>query len=414
MRLSASSGATIDLDQVDLADPSLYSDGDPHAVWRILRDRDPVRWQSVPGRGGFWSVTRYADSRRVMLDHRTFSSTGGVFLNLLGQGEPAQGQQFASADPPRHTQMRSPVQHRMTAAAFAPHLEATRDAVGEMLADGLDGRPFDLAAALAPLPMVALGPLLGIPRADWPQLMRLVMMSVAEEDPDYRLPEGAQATLDRARRELFAYLIDLLLAQVRRPQDNVISALRTVVVDGRPLRPGSIVANVYSILLGAAAAIPHVPVAALLEPATTRHFRECGEDPDAVGPLVEEALRWSAPAQHFMRIATRPTTLGPANVLAGQAVVVWLGSANRDGRAFERASEFDSRRTPNHHLAFGFGRHYCVGNNIARLVLREVFRAVFDRFSGVEPAGDVEHIRSTWLAGFKRAPVVATPRRAGR
>lgn len=415
MRLSPPDLAIpVDPDSVDLGDPKLYSDGMPHAVWRVLRDRDPVRWQPVPGRGGFWSVTRYADATQVMLDHVTFSSTGGVFLSLLGRSEPAQGQQFASSDPPRHGKLRSPLQPRMTPQAVTQHLESVRQDVRDMLDVGMDGAPFDLATALAPLPMVALGPLLGIPRADWPRLLRLVLMSVAEEDPDYQLAGGADATLLAAHRELFSYLLDLVLKQLRAPRDNLIGVLTTMEVDGQPLRPGAVVANAYSIVLGAAAAIPHVPAAAVLELCRQDRYAQCAARPEVVPTLVEEALRWSAPAQHFMRIATRPVRIGDVDVQRGQAVVVWLGAANRDAAAFPDPDVFDPWRNPNRHLAFGAGRHYCFGNGIARMALAVVFEELFRRFSDLRLAGQVEHIRSTWLAGYKRVPLTATPRRDAR
>lgn len=415
MRLSPPDTATpVDPDSVDLADPKLYGDGKPHSVWRVLREREPVRWQPVPGRGGFWSVTRYAHATQVMLDHETFSSTGGVFLNLLGRSEPAQGEQFASSDPPRHGKLRSPLQHRMTPAAVAQHVESIRQDVRDMLDAGTDREPFDLATALAPLPMVVLGPLLGIPRADWPRVSRLVLMSVAEEDPDYQLPDGAEATLGTARRELFSYLLNLVLRHLRAPRDNLISVLTTMEVDGQPLRPGAVVANMYSIVLGAAAAIPHVPAAAVLELCRQGRYPECATRPDVIPTLTEEALRWSAPAQHFMRMVTRPVRIAEVDVEPGQAVVVWLGAANRDAAAFPDPDAFDPWRTPNQHLAFGAGRHYCFGNSIARLALAVVFEELFARFSDIRLAGEVDHIRSTWLAGYKRVPLDVTPRRDTR
>ncbi|GAB3800556.1 cytochrome P450 [Micromonospora zhanjiangensis] len=411
MRLSyAAAAVPDDLSTVDLADPRLYEQGEPHAVWRALRERDPVHRQPVPGRGSFWAITRYADAQQVMLDHDTFSSTSGVFLNLLGRAEPARGQQFASSDPPRHTQLRAPMQHRVSAAGAARHLADMRGEIRAMLDVGLGGGTFDLIEAFAPLPMVALGPLLGIPPADWPALLRLAMMSVAEEDPDYMLPAGPEATLERAHRELFGYLTDLVVRRLRQPRDDLIGIMSGLRTDDGPLRPGAIVANAYSIVLGAAAAIPHVPAAAMRELARADLYGRLADRPDALETLVEEALRWATPAQHFMRVATRAVRVGGVLVEPGDAVVVWLGSANRDVAAFESPDEFDPWRSPNRHLAFGAGRHYCFGNHFARLALRILFAEMFARYAAIEPSGAPTHVRSTWLAGFKRFPVTVTPR----
>jgi cytochrome P450 len=395
---------------VDLADPGLYSDGEPHAIWQLLRERDPVHWQPVAGRGGFWAITRYAEAQRVMTDHATFSSTGGVFLNLLGRSEPASGEQFASTDPPRHGPIRAPLQHELTAAAVGRHVESLRRDIAAMFDEGAATASFDFAAAMAPLPLTVLGPLLGIPAADWPRLARLVMMSVAEEDPDFQLREGPEATLRVARRDLFVYLLDLLLGRRRAPRDDLVGVMTGMTIDGRPMRPGAIVANAYSLLVGAAAAIPHVPAAALIEMTRLGRYADWASRPDLVPGVVEEALRWSAPAQHFMRFTTRPTRLGPVDLMAGEAVVVWLGAVNRDPAMFVAPQVFDVRRDPNRHLGFGAGRHYCIGANIARLALRIVFQELFARFASVELAGEVTHIRSTWLAGFKSVPVVVARR----
>jgi cytochrome P450 len=414
MRLLApETGDPPDLAALDLADPGLYGDGEPHAVWRALRESDPVRWQPVPGRGGFWSVTRYAHARQVMMNHVTYSSSGGVFLNLLGRSEPASGEQFASTDPPRHGWIRGPLQHEMSAAAVARHVESLRCDVASMLDEAKNG-PVDLMRAMANLPLAILGPLMGIPAGDWPRLARLVTMSVAEEDPDVQLPAGPEATLEQAHRELFGYLFDLVKAHLRAPRGDLIDVLMTMEIDGRRLRPGAVVANAYSIILGAGAAIPHVPAAALLELIRLNRYQECARRPDLIPELIEEALRWSTPAQHFMRIATRPARLGGVDIARGEAVVVWLGSANRDPAAFIDPDVFDPRRDPNRHLGFGAGRHYCIGNGIARLALRLVFQEMFSRFASFEPAGEVTHIRSTWLAGFKSVPVIATSRPSRR
>lgn len=412
MRLSPPSGTPPAPADIDLSDARLYSDGEPHAAWRVLRESDPVSWQPVPGRGGFWSVTRYADAQRVMLDHATFSSTSGVFLNLLGRSEPASGQQFASTDPPRHGRIRGPLSRRMTPSAVARHVESLRADVASMLDTGGVGETFDLVAAFASLPLAVLGPLLGIPAGDWPRLARLILMSVAEEDPDVMLPGGPEQTLEQSHRELFGYLVDLVLQHQKTPRDDLIDVLIGMIVDGERLRPGAVVANVYSIVLGAGAAIPHVPVAAVLEFDRTGSYAHYARRPELIPGLVEEALRWSTPAQHFMRVATRPVTLGGTWIDRGDAVVVWLGSANRDPAAFPLPNHFDAEREPNRHLAFGAGRHYCIGNNIARMALQLVFKEMFARFAELVPTGEPSHIRSTWLAGFKSAPVVASLRSA--
>lgn len=400
----------VDADLVDLADPRLFAHGEPHEVWQALRAHRPVRWQPVDGRAGFWAVTRHADAERVLTDHAGFTSTRGVFLNVLGRDEPARDLQFSASDPPRHGELRRPVQREMTARAVRRHAESLRADVARMLAPALDGGPVDFAALTSTLPMAILGPLFGIPAEDWARLARLVGMSVAEEDPAYQLPEGVEATLQRAHRELFAYLLNLVQAHRRRPRGDLVDVLASMTVGGRRLSPGAVVANCYSLLLGASAAIPHVPNAALLELSRSGRYAEWARQPDLLGSGIEEAIRWAAPARHFLRCATRDTRLGDVTIAAGDAVVVWISSANRDERVFVDPHRFDVRRTPNRHLSFGDGHHYCIGAPLARLALRVFFSELFRRFASFEPAGEVEYVRSAWLAGIRRLPLIATPR----
>ncbi|MEV6367153.1 cytochrome P450 [Micromonospora musae] len=391
-------GHTRPPNRFDLADPDLYGAGNPHELWRTLRRRDPVRWQPVEGRSGFWAVTRYPDARTVLNDHARFTSTGGVMLNMLGRPEPAQNQQFAASDPPRHSLIRGPLHHQMTTRAVARHAPAIRSFVREMLrpADGV----LDFAELTATLPLAFLGPLMGIPAADWPDLARWVVMSVAEHDPDVMLPDGPSVTLDRGHRQLFAYLLNLVLDHRRRPRGDLVDVLGSM-----PLRPGAVVANCYSLLLGGSAAIPHVPRAALAELIRVGRYEHWARQPERIDRAVEEALRFTSPAGHFMRLATRDTTVGDVPIAAGDAVVVWLGSANRDEAVFADADTLTLDRHPNRHLAFGDGRHYCLGAAVARLTLRIFFEELFATFVSFEPVGDVEHVRSNWLGGIKRMPV---------
>lgn len=412
MRLDRPSGsADIDLDRVNLADARLYGEGEPHAVWEVLRERQPVRWQPVAGKPGFWAVTSYAAAERVLTDHRAFTSTRGVMLNMLGREEPASDKQFAATDPPRHGLIRRPLQREMTVRAVQRHAEALRAHIVAALEPARDGSPFDLAQVTATLPLAMLGPLMGIPAGDWPRLARLVAMSVAEDDPDYRLPEGTEATLQRAHRELFGYLLNLVLRHRRHPRGDLVDVLADMTVQGEPLTAGAVVANCYSLLLGGSASMPHVPTATLLGLTRSGGYADWAGHPELLTSGVEEALRWTSPAQHFLRCATRDTRLCDVRIAEGDSVVVWVGSANRDAKVFPDPHTFDIRRTPNRHLSFGDGPHYCLGAGIARLALRTFFAEFFARFSSVELAGEVEHVRSTWLAGIKRLPVVAVPRR---
>jgi len=409
----------------DLADPGLLASDRRFAVWDWLRRHDPVRWQPVTGAGdarGFWSVTRYSDVDRILADHAAFTSERGTLLNLLGRPDPAAGHQLAATDPPRHDRMRAPVQRAMGAACARRYAAGVRDGVRRLLAEGTGAGEFDAVPVLSKLPLVVVGPLLGLPAADWPELARLAAMCAAEDDPDYQLPGGVAATLQRGHRELFAYFSTVVRQRSRTPGEDVVSLLLTMDVDGERQRPGAVVANCYSLLLGATVTLPHVPAAALAHLAGTAGYAGWAERPDLLDSGVEEALRWATPGSHFMRVARRPVELswtGPAGtrtvrVEPGEAVVAWLGAANRDPAVFARPDEFDPARSPNRHLAFGSGRHYCLGSHLARLALKAFFAELFATFVTVTPAGRPVRVRSTFLSGFKRLPLTGQPRRRER
>jgi cytochrome P450 len=401
----------IDLDAVDLTDPRLYSEGDAHSVWRALRRRDPVRWCPAGEGTGFWSVSRFAECDRVLRDHACFTSQHGTLLTLLGQDDPAGGRQMAATDPPGHTRIREPVQRALALSSIARYEGRIRDEVRSLLAPAAAGEVVDFGAAMMALPMAITGTIMGLPRPDWPDLVRLTTMSIAPDDPEYALAAGPAATLEVAHRELFAYFYDAITQRRRALGDDLVSTMVTMDVGGQRLGPGEILANCYSLLLGANVTTPCVPATVMLELAGTPALADWMDHPELVVSGVEEALRWASPAVHFMRHAVRETELGGKTIRPGDAVVAWLASANRDASVFADPYVFDIRRRPNRHIAFGAGPHYCVGHTVARVSLRLLFDELLSGFSGITLAGKPEHLCSNFVSGVKHLPLIATARR---
>jgi cytochrome P450 len=389
----------------DLADPGLFAAGGQHDAWRWLRENDPVHRHEQ----GFWSVTRYADVDRVLRDHTCFTSERGTLLNLLGRPDPAGGRQLAATDPPDHDRMRAPLQRVMgarSAESYGPSITAT---IRDLLAPGRDGGAFDLADAVRGLPLALIGPLLELPRADWPRLLTLVMAASAEDDPDYQIDGDAVRTLRRAHRELFAYFLQLVRERARTPGEDLVSLMLSDA--GGPMDPGGAVANCYSLLLGASVTLPDVVNSTVYELAGRRAYRGWADRPELLPSGVEEALRWASPGSHFMRHTTRQVRLSGVEIPAGEPVVAWIGSANRDAAVFAEPDTFDPARTPNRHLAFSSGHHYCIGSHLARLTLRLFFAELFATFADIAVVGEPVRVRSTFLTGFKKLIISGTPRR---
>ncbi|WNV85481.1 cytochrome P450 [Umezawaea sp. Da 62-37] len=411
--IDVTGGDTIDLDSVDLVDPRMYSHGDPHPIWAEMRRREPVRWHPVGSDLGFWSVTTFEAGSWVLRDHETFTSQRGTLLNLLGKDDPAGGQQMAATDPPRHTRMREPLQRALTIKSVERSGDQIRAQVSRLLEPAKSGEPFDLADAVTKLPMAVTGMLMGLPEEDWPRLTELTLMSIAPDDPEFNGGVETHMALQRAHRELFAYFAEIVRARQKSPGgDDLISLLLSMDVDDRKMGLGEVLANCYSLLLGANVTTPYVPTAALDAIIGTPVLHEVLESANTgtIATTVEEALRWASPANHFMRHAVRDVELGGRQVRSGDAVVVWLGSANRDETAFEDPFTFNPRRKPNRHIAFGVGGHYCVGHTVARVTLRALFDEITSTFSDIDRAGEVEHLSSNFVAGIKHMPVIAKVR----
>ncbi|MEU9948329.1 cytochrome P450 [Streptomyces sp. NPDC047939] len=401
---------SIDLDAVDLTDSVLYGEGDPHSVWNAMRHRDPVRWQQVDDTLGFWSVTKFEDADLVLRDHTSFTSQRGTMLFLLGKEDPARGRQMAATDPPRHTRMRVPMQRALTNKQVEKYQGAVTGEVQRLLAPAFTGEPFDFAEAMMRLPMATAGTMMALPREDWSRLTELTTMSVAPDDPEFAGTGGSNSTLQAAHRELFAYFHDILRERRDNLGDDLISLLLGMEIDGRALETGAILSNCYSLILGANVTTPFVPTGALAAVIGTPVWDDWRSSPKLLNTGVDEALRWASPANHFMRYALHDIEIRGKKIRAGDAVVVWLGSANRDADIFDRPFEFDIHRKPNRHMAFGSGAHYCVGHTVARMSLKVLFTELFTNFEAFEFAGEPQHLHSNFVAGIKHMPLIATVR----
>lgn len=392
-----------------LADPVFYTDLDFRAVWAGMRDEDHLEWTQTDERNGFWSVVKYADVDRVLRDPQNFTSERGTLLNILGMEDPAGGRQIAATDPPRHTVMRARLQKALAIKSIEQQQDMIRRLVREVIDPLADGGVFDFAEAMLALPVAVGGESMGLPRADWPRLGHLLVSSIAADDPAYRTAGGTQATLDAAHRELFAYFQDIYRERRRNVGDDLVSVLITTEVDGRTMTPGEVMSNCYSVLLGAVVTTPHSPNYLMTERIGDGTLDRWQADLSATPTAVEEALRLASPVSHFMRYAVHDVEVRGTRIKAGQAVVSWLGAANRDRDVFPDPETFDLRRRPNKHLAFGIGPHYCVGHTVARVTLRILFNELLSRFTAFEPAGEPQRLHSNFISGYRHLPITAKP-----
>lgn len=406
MRITVpSSGARIPLGQINLADTDLYTKADAHLVWQTLRAECPVFWQKRANGQGFWAVSRHADVRRVLAEHKTFSSQSGTAIAMLDGPDPAAGLMMQATDPPRHRHFREHLSKPFTPRALDEHAEYIRTFVRNAIAPLRDGAVVDIAKSFSPLPMAVCANMMDLPASDVDPLTRLAYASLAPDDPRYRKPGATEPTAAHAHFEIVAYFANRLAERKKNPKDDLISHLITVEVGGRRMNDQELLANCLSLLLGAVVTTTHVITATLIA-LTEAHGGE-GRWPDRTSTqaMIEEALRWSSPVTHFMRRARHDTEICGQKINEGDAVTAWIASANRDESVFPRAYELDFDRVPNRHIAFGAGPHICLGRNLARLMLWHSFEQLITSIESFELADVPVHLVSNEIAGVVSLPV---------
>lgn len=404
--------ARIPLSQVDLYDPTTFTDGDPHLIWQTLRDESPVFWQQLADGRGFWSVTKYDDCCHVLADHKAFTSARGAILKMLGTHDPAGGHQMAVSDPPRHTHLRRPLQQMLTPQALEASTPKIRQAIENLMAPLGETDVWDLGAAMCALPMLVSGVLMGLPEKDYDFLVHRGLMTVAPDDRDYQVNGSVEETLHQAHHDLFAYFADEVRWRRRRlshaelSSRDLIGRMMTMRVEGSPLTDGEIVSNCYSMLLGANVNTGHVVSASVLQLLEDpEQYTLWAKDESLLKSGIREALRWSSPVVHFLRYAVHDVEIRGQKIRAGDGVVAWLPSANRDEEVFERPFQFDVRRHPNREIAFGYGPHRCIGAPAAQVSLVIAFQEFFSRVAEFELAGQVKHLCSNFTGGIKNLPL---------
>ena len=398
---------------IDFTDLDNFADGFPHHLFVVHRREAPVFWHeptpNTPDGEGFWSVAGYAETLGVLRDPDTYSSvTGGdrPYGGTLLQDLSIAGQVLNMMDDPRHAQIR-----RLVSSGLTPRMirrvEDDLRARARGLLDRIEpGVEFDfLIDVAAELPMQMICILLGVPESE-----RHWLFEAIEPSFDFggaRKGEITRLSVEEAGSRIYQYGTELIAAKRAAPGDDMLSVVANAVRD--PLSDVELY-MFFSLLFSAGAETTRNAVAGGLL-ALSRHpdqYRLLRADPALLTTAVEEMVRWTSPSPSKRRTATRDTTLGGHQIRAGQKVLVWEGSANRDESVFARPDDFDAGRKPNPHLGFGQGVHYCLGANLARLELRVLYEELLARFGTVDVAA-LEWTRSNRHTGMRHLYVVLNP-----
>jgi cytochrome P450 len=387
-----------------LIDPELHATGDPHALWRWMRAHQPVYWHDPGALPGFWSLTRYEDVRAVCRDPGTFSSEQGIVLRPESHGkDPGGGRTLALTDPPRHRQLRAVVADWFTTRSVRSLEDSMRGVVRSVITRAVEAGGCDFVTDVAArLPLYVICHLMGVPEEDREKLFQLASVAFGTADP------VAQSA---AHQEIMQYFVELMYQRMEEPADDLVSALVNSPVDGELLPEDDILLNCDNLLVGGTENVRLATsggMLALLE--HPEQWQRLAADPGLLPTAVEEILRWTSSANVVMRVATAPTVIEGQRIEAGDRLMLWIPSANRDERVFTDPDRFDPARRPNRHLALGAGEHFCLGSLLARTEMRVLFRELLDMAVRVEQTGPAVPVRSIVVNGLESLPVRIVPR----
>jgi cytochrome P450 len=383
-----------------------------HTKLALLRKHDPVHLVNAPDHYPFWLLTKNADIFEI-------EAKSNIFLNeprpILANAEADDHTRnngnmlrtLIHMDEPDHAEYR-----KVAADWFLPKNLARLDArMSELAKQSVDkmadlGGKCDFSRDIAlQYPLQVILAILGLPETDYQRMLMLTQEMFGNADPD--LQRGTTIEdLTQVINDFFIYFSELSASRKSTPTHDLASTIANGEVYDKPL--GDVEMISYYIITATAghdttsAAIAGGMLSLLQNPDQLKRLQD---DMSLLPTAVDEMIRWVSPVTHFMRTATEDYTIRNTTIKAGESVLLSYPSGNRDEDTFTDPFKFDVGRTPNRHLAFGFGIHYCLGAMLARMEMRTFFNELIPRIKTMELAGDYAHIHTTFVGGLKRLPV---------
>ncbi len=406
-----------DLSDIQLLDPDVYVRGQPHDQWARLRAQQPVffheRWHAYPPH---WAITKYNDIVYVSRNPTLFISGLGITAGNdphHPEEDAGLGTMMITSDPPRHVRLRRLVNKGFTPRAIGELESHVRRIVTRIL-DNVQGKgecDFVLEVSSI-LPLAVICDMMGVPEPDWPRMFDLTNRTLGAEDPEYQV-EGVDAnqTGYLARMEMFQYFAKMVAERQYQKKEDLVTTLVDSDIDGEKLTDEEILFFCFLLIVAGNETTRNATTGGLLALFDHPEQRERLQNDRSLLPTaIEEILRWTSPVTHMSRTATQDTEVGGQLIRTNEKLVMWYPSANRDEAIFPNPFRFDEPRTPNEHIAFGIGEHFCLGASLARLELRVMFEELLQRLPDIQPAGPPERLRSNFIGGIKHLPVRFTAR----
>lgn len=412
------------MSSINLANPDVFAHGAPWSIFEELRKNEPIHWsEEEKPNSGFYSVTRFHDIVKVLRDAETFTSERFTNLEEVDAEQEEARRSLLETDGNRHRALRRLLQGQFTPQAVAKYETFLRGITATTLDNAFVKGSFDFVQEVAAdFPIQVLAKLLDVPESDTGHLIDWGNRMIGFDDPEHadvliNDPESEKYRLvpfkSPAALEVFAYGDEL--ARQRRGKDGVdlVSVMvNSPMSDGVALTERDFHTNFLLLVVAGNETtrhtISHTMNNLINNPDQLALLQE---RPDLIPWAVEEFLRYASPVYHFRRTATKDVELNGVHIKAGQKVVPWFASGNRDETMFENPNSFDVTRNPNEHMTFGRGGpHMCLGNALARIELRVMFEDLIGRVDRVERTGDIDYLRSNFVHGIKRMPVKVTLR----
>ena len=384
-------------DDIDLVSGDFWG-RNPHDAFTWMRANAPVYWD-----GRAWGIANHADIKAVSKDAATFSSAQGI--------RPDAGAipMMIDMDDPEHLRRRKLVSKGFTPGKIREREDEIRqvcdDIIDRVSEKGECDFVWDIAA---PLPLIMIGNDLGVAPEDRDQLLIWsdAMLTALTGDPEAMGP-AADAFVGYTE-----YATGVIADRKENPQDDLMSVLCHAEIDGDKLDHDSLVHESLLILIGGDETTRHVISGGAWQLLSDRdQWERLRTDRSLLNSGVEEMLRWVTPIKNMNRTATRDVEVGGQHISEGDKVLLLYPSGNRDEKVFEDPFRFDIGRTPNDHIAFGFGTHFCLGNALARLELRVMFEQLLDRLPDLALASPEEpaYRAANFVSGYETMPVTFTP-----
>jgi cytochrome P450 len=384
-----------------------------HRAATKLRNEVPISWVDAEGVTPFWAITKHADVLEIELHNNEFLSEPRCILgtlesdaNLKRDGHLVKS--LVQMDDPEHRLHRN-----VTSEWFLPKnlakLEGRLDELADLALDKMRaaGGEIDFAADIAmQYPLQVILAILGLPESDYGMMLRLTQEMFAPDDSDFKRDEDAMAGLMQTLMDLFNYFTNLTVDRRANPGEDLASVIANAHIDGSPMGDKETL-GYYIIAATAGHDTTSNSMAGAMKALLDNpdQMKRLQDDPSLMGTAVDEMIRWTSPVKHFMRTAARDYELSGVTIKEGQDVYLSYWSANRDEDVFEDPFAFDITRSPNKHLAFGFGVHYCLGAMLARMELKALFGKILPHLASVEQAGDSALTKSGFVSGVKRLPI---------